>query len=314
MKTMKLHTLLNLAGVVIGLLTVATGARAAETVATARMVADVTYLTPDRAEKLDLYLPVPPTDGKLSPAVVWIHGGGWAGGVKTENRAKNICTTLADAGYVAVSVEYRLGDGAWPTNLHDCKNGVRFLRANAAKYGVDPERIAVAGGSAGGHLALMVGFTGDNPEFEPAGAATPYPGVSSRVRAVINMYGIANMVTRQEVATDGAPTGKLRTVGPARVFGASDPAAPVYRAASPVTHVTKASPPVLILHGDLDTTVDRDQSHELARVLAQHGVPHELVMVEGAGHTFDFQMWGKKPLSRDLRPVALAFLAKHLGR
>jgi acetyl esterase/lipase len=140
----------------------------------------------------------------------------------------------------------------------------------------------------------MVGFTGDNPEFEPTGAATPYPGVSSRVRAVINMYGIANMLTRQEVATDGTPTGKFRTAGPAKVFGASDPAAPVYRAASPVTHVTKATPPVLILHGNLDTTVDRDQSHELARVLAKHGVPHELVMVEGAGHTFDFQKWGKK--------------------
>lgn len=313
MKTMKLHSLLKFLVAGVGILMVVTAPGAAEKVATARMVADVTYLAPDRADKLDLYLPVPPAQGKLSPAVVWIHGGGWTGGVKTENRAKNICTTLADAGYVAVSVEYRLGDGAWPTNLHDCKNGVRFLRANAAKYGIDPERIAVAGGSAGGHLALMVGFTGDNPAFEPTGAATPYPGVSSRVRAVINMYGIANMLTRQEVATDGTPTGKFRTAGPAKVFGASDPAAPVYRIASPVTHVTKATPPVLILHGNLDTTVDRDQSHELARVLAKHGVPHELVMVEGAGHTFDFQTWNKKPLSRDLRPVALAFLAKHLG-
>lgn len=313
MKIMKLHSLLRSLVAGVGILIVATVVCAAEKVATARMVADVVYLAPDRAEKLDLYLPVPPANGKRSPAVVWIHGGGWSGGVKTENRAKNICTTLADAGYVAVSVEYRLGDGAWPTNLHDCKNGVRFLRANAAKYGIDPERIAVAGGSAGGHLALMVGFTGDNPEFEPTGAATPYPGVSSRVRAVINMYGIANMLTRQEVATDGTPTGKFRTVGPAKVFGASDPAAPVYRAASPVTHVTKDTPPVLILHGNLDTTVDRDQSHELARVLKQHGVPHELVMVEGAGHTFDFQKWGKKTLSRDLRPVALGFLAKHLG-
>jgi acetyl esterase/lipase len=310
---MKLHSLLKFLVAGVGILMVVTAPRAAEKVATARMVVDVTYLAPDRADKLDLYLPVPPAQGKLSPAVVWIHGGGWTGGVKTENRAKNICTTLADAGYVAVSVEYRLGDGAWPTNLHDCKNGVRFLRANAAKYGIDPERIAVAGGSAGGHLALMVGFTGDNPAFEPTGAATPYPGVSSRVRAVINMYGIANMLTRQEVATDGTPTGKFRTAGPAKVFGAIDPAAPVYRVASPVTHVTKATPPVLILHGNLDTTVDRDQSHELARVLAKHGVPHELVMVEGAGHTFDFQTWNKQPLSRDLRPVALAFLAKHLG-
>lgn len=278
-----------------------------------RVLADVTYLAPERAEKLDLYLPVPPAAGKLSPAVVWIHGGGWAGGVKSEGRAKEVCTTLAAAGYVAISIEYKLGDGAWPMNLHDCKNGVRFLRANAAKYGIDPARIAVAGGSAGGHLALMVGFTGDDPAFEPTGAATPYPGVSSRVRAVINMYGIANLLTRQEVTAEGVPTGKFRAAGPAKVFGTADPAAAVYRVASPVTHITKNSPPVLILHGQIDTTVDRDQSHELVGVLKKHSVAHELVMIEGAGHTFDFETWNKKPLSRDLRPVALAFLAKHLG-
>jgi acetyl esterase/lipase len=300
----------------ISILTVLVGinVRAVEApAAVPRVVPDVTYLAPERAEKLDLYLPVAPAAGKLAPAVVWIHGGGWAGGVKTENRAKNICATLAAAGYVAISVEYKLGDGAWPTNLHDCKNGVRFLRANAAKYGIDPARIAVAGGSAGGHLALMVGFTGDDPAFEPTGAATPYPGVSSRVRAVIDMYGIANLLTRQEVTAAGVPTGKFRAAGPVKVFGTADPAAAVYRAASPVTHITKNSPPVLILHGQIDTTVDRDQSHELVGVLKKHGVAHELVMIEGAGHTFDFETWNKKPLSRDLRPVALAFLAKHLG-
>ena len=290
-------------------------ARAAESVAAVpRMLPDLAYLAPDRAEKLDLYLPVAPAKGKLSPAVVWIHGGGWTGGVKTENRAKEICTTLAAAGYVAVSVDYKLGDGAWPTNLHDCKNAVRFLRAHAVKYQLDPDRIAVAGGSAGGHLALMVGFTGDQPEFEPAGAATPYPGVSSQVRAVIDLYGPVNLLTRQEVDEKGTPTGKFRPAGPAKVFGTDDPTAPVYRTASPVTHVTKNVPPVLILHGRIDTTVDRAQSEELAGVLQRHGVPHEIVMVEGAGHTFDFQTWNKKPLSRDLRPVALAFLAKHLGR
>lgn len=290
-----------------------TAARAAEPAAAPRMVADVTYLAPERPEKLDLYLPATPADGKLSPGFVWIHGGGWSGGVKTENRAKEICTTLAKAGYVAVSVEYKLGDGAWPTNLHDCKNAVRFLRANAATYHVDPDRIAVGGGSAGGHLALMVGFTGDKAGFEPTGTATPYPGVSSRVRAVLDLYGPTNLLTRQEVTADGTPTGKYRAAGPAKVFGSADPAAPVYRIASPVNHVTKDGPPVLILHGRIDTTVDRAQSEELARVLQQHGAVHEVVMVDGAGHTFDFEKWGKKTLSRDLRPVALAFLAKHLG-
>ena len=98
-----------------------------------RVLKDVTFLAPDRAEKLDVYLPAALPQGTLAPAVVWIHGGGWTGGTKNEARAAEICGTLAAAGYVAVSIDYRLGDGAWPTNLHDCKNAVRFLRAHAAE-------------------------------------------------------------------------------------------------------------------------------------------------------------------------------------
>ncbi|WP_414664694.1 alpha/beta fold hydrolase [Horticoccus sp. 23ND18S-11] len=305
----KAHSLLTLIAFV-SLAIAPSWAAAVETAV--RITRDVAYLAPDRTEKLDLFLPATPALGRLSPALVWIHGGGWTGGTKAEARAQNVCGIVAAAGYVAVNIDYRLGDGAWPTNLHDCKNAVRYLRAHAAELKLDPNRIAVAGGSAGGHLALMVGMTGDQPEFEPIGAASPYPGVSSRVQAVINMYGIANLLTRQEVADDGTPTGKLRAVGPVKVFGAGDPGAAVYRAASPVTHITRTSPPVLILHGMIDKTVDRAQAEELARVLQANGVPHQLVLVPGAGHTFDLKTWSKKPLSRDLQPVVLDFLAQHL--
>eukprot|EP01031_Cornospumella_fuschlensis_P012452 gene12452-15217_t len=92
---------------------------AAEPSAAGRVITEVVYLAPERAEKLDLYLPATPPEGKLSPALVWIHGGGWTGGTKNEARAKNVCGTLAAAGYVAVSIDYKLGAGAWPTNLHD---------------------------------------------------------------------------------------------------------------------------------------------------------------------------------------------------
>src|SRR5687767_114322 len=163
-----------------------------------RVTTDLSFLAAGRAEKLDLYLPETPPAGKLFPAVVWIHGGGWAGGTKNEARAKNICGILARAGYVAISVDYRLGEGAWPTNLFDCKNAVRFLRAHAAEYHLDPNRIAVAGGSAGGHLALMVALTTGREGLEPAGADTPYGGISSAVRCAINMYGITNLMTRQQ--------------------------------------------------------------------------------------------------------------------
>ncbi len=285
-------------------------ARAADSAV--RVERDVAFLAPDRAEKLDLYLPTPPASGKLSPALVWIHGGGWSGGTKNEARAKQICTMLAEAGYVALSIDYMLGKGAWPQNLLDCKNAVRFLRAHAAKHHVDPARIAVAGGSAGGHLALMVGFTAGLEELEPR---APYPNQSSAVRAVIDLYGPANLLTRQQVDAKGEPTATRRLMGNSlSYFGATSEDDPVLRFASPVTHITRRSPPVLILHGRADPTVDYPQSEELARALKERGVEHELILLEGVGHTFDFATWNKKPLPRDVRPVVLGFLARHLGR
>jgi acetyl esterase/lipase len=275
-----------------------------------RVLKDIAFLGSDRAEKLDVYLPAGETEGKRRPALVWIHGGGWTGGTKNEARAANVCGTAADAGYVAVSIDYRLGDGAWPTHLFDCKNAVRFLRANAAHYGVDPERIAVAGGSAGGHLALMVGLTTGKAGLEPE---APYPGISSAVRCVVNFYGIANQLTRQETAKDGTPTGKARTLAIAkRIFGASTDDAEVLRVASPVTHLSKSSPPILTFHGRADATVDYLQAEELDRVAKERGARHELRLIDGAGHTFDLQTWNKKPLPRDLRPEFLAFLREHL--
>eukprot|EP01034_Spumella_vulgaris_P012799 gene12799-16301_t len=150
----------------------------------------------------------------------------------------------------------------------------------------------------------MVGLTGDDPVFEPTGAATPYPGVSSSVRAIADFYGITNLLTRQKTDAKGKPTGELVDGGAAKVYGAtreSDPA--LWRKVSPVTHVEKNSPPVLILHGRADATVDYEQSVELAAALKQRGVPHELHLIDGIGHTFDLQTWNKKPLPQDLRPA-----------
>lgn len=278
-----------------------------------QVMKDLAYLAPDRAEKLDLYLPREPAPGKLSPAVVWIHGGGWAGGTKNEARAKNVCDTLAAAGYVAVSIDYRLGDHAWPTNLYDCKNAVRFLRANAAKYHVDPDRIAVAGGSAGGHLSLMVGLTAGKSGLEPEGAATPYPGGSSAVRCIINLYGITDLLTRQQTDAQGNPTATRKLLGSSlKYFGADSAEAEVLRIASPVTHVAKDSPPILTVHGRADTTVDYTQAEELDRVARERGARHELILLDHVGHTFDLQKWSKKPLPRDLRPVVLEFLQKNM--
>jgi len=256
---------------------------------------DVPYLGADRAEKADLYLPAT-QDGPGRPAVVIIHGGGWTGGDKGAKREINIGTTLANAGYVGMSINYRLqkkdGPPAWPGNLHDCKVAVRYLRAHAKELNVDPNNIGVIGGSAGGHLAAMVGLTGDDKALDPA---APYPGVSTRVNCVVDMYG--------PMADD-----KKRLERLVPIVGATFADKPeAFRAFCPLTHIDAKDPPVLILHGTADTTVEVADSERFAASLKQGGVTHQLVIIPGAPHTFDLQ-----PKQRDLRPLVLEFFAKHL--
>lgn len=269
---------------------------------------DVTYLPADRKEKLDLYLPAK-RDAKLRlPAVVIIHGGGWTGGDKAQAREFKIGTTLALAGYVCASVEYKKdGNDRWPTNLKDCKNAVRFLRANAAKYQVDERNVGVLGGSAGGHLALLVAYTTGVPELSPE---APYPGISDAVKVCVDLYGITDLATRQATETDGTPNGKLRGAGLFPDKRGENEAK--WQFASPVNHISKTSPPTLIVHGTADTTVDREQSVQLAKKLAEAGVEHELKLIPGIGHTFDFEQWQRKPLPEDLRPLVVKFLDQHL--
>jgi acetyl esterase/lipase len=306
-----MRRLLTAAVIALGFLAAAGSPAAAQDAAGVRVRPDVPYLAAGRRETLDLYLPAQGAALRAAPAIVMIHGGGWVGEDKAQPREQAICRALARAGYVCASVNYRLGDGAWPTNLYDCKNAVRFLRVHAADYGIDPGRLAVLGCSSGGHLALMVGFTAGDPGLEPPG---PYPGISSAVGAVVEMYGITDLLTRQETTPAGEPTGRPKDVNAPRVLGATRKADPaLWRLASPVTHITPASPPVLIIHGLADATVDYGQAQELDRKLTAQGVPHELILLPGVGHQFDFTTGHGKPLPRDLTPVVLNFLSRYLA-
>lgn len=257
---------------------------------------ELPYLAPDRKERLDLYLPTGRAPGTRSPGIVIIHGGGWTGGTKSAGRELNIGTTLARAGYVCISVDYRLEkEGRWPTNVHDCKNAVRYLRKNAARLGVDTEHLGAIGGSAGGHLALMLGVTDGVRELEPE---APYPGVSSRVQAVVNLYGITDV--------------RAWRSGNA-IFGAHpDPTPAELALASPITHLRRGIPPILTIHGDRDPTVDLSQAQLLETQMQQKKLDHQLIVVPGVGHTFDLQTWNKKPLPIDLRPIVTGFFDKHL--
>ncbi len=257
-----------------------------------RVEKNLAYLPAERKEKADLYLPA--DDGKKHPGVVIIHGGGWKGGIKDAGREINIGTTLATHGYVCLSIDYQLHDPAsptscWPQNLHDCKTAVRWLRANSERLHLDVDHIGVIGGSAGGHLASMVGVTGAETGLDPAG---PYGEQSCKVSCVVNMYGPGDLANWKDISA-------LRTTR------AKSPE--LYQQFSVLTHLDKADPPFLILHGTADKTVEVAQSKSLAAALQQHGIEHHLEIIEDAPHSFHLQ-----PKQKDLRPLVLAFFDKHL--
>jgi len=252
----------------------------------------VAYLPPERTEKADLYFPSTMPAKTGLPAVLIIHGGGWTGGERDASREINIASTLARNGYVAMSIDYVLATkekATWPQNLYDCKTAVRWLRKNADRLQIDPGRIGVIGGSAGGHLAAMVALTGPEDKLDPA---EPYGEFSCRVQCGVDLYGPAELPEYRDVVF----LGKTFAEAPE-----------LYRAASPTRYADKNDPPMLILHGTADKIVELKQSKILAEVLKKAGVESELVIVHGATHTFDLQ-----PKQRDLRPLVLGFFDKHL--
>ncbi len=253
---------------------------------------DIAYLAPERKETADLYLPVKRAAGVKSPAVVIIHGGGWTGGDKAAAREFNIGTTLALNGYVGLSINYVLaGEGkpTWPQNLHDCFTAVRWLRKNADRLQIDAEHIGVIGGSAGGHLAAMLGVLQAKDGLDPKG---PYGEFSCRVQCAVDLYGPSDLNRTRTLAMLG------KTL---------EEAPDLYRSASPITYVDKTDVPILILHGTADKTVPVLQSEIFADALKKAGVEHQLVIVKDAPHTFHLQ-----PKQQDLRPIVLAFFDRHL--
>ena len=262
---------------------------------------DVAYLAADRAEKADLYLPAAAIDkdraAKLTkrPGMIIIHGGGWTGGDKGAAREQNIGNTLASHGYVCMSINYLLqpkdGPRIWPRNLHDCKTAVRWLRANAQRFQLDVDHVGVIGGSAGGHLALMVGLTDKSSGLDPDG---PYGDQSCAVQAVIDLYG--------PIADTPKWTATLVAQEPAQ-------APELTRQVTPLSHVDAKDPPVMVMHGTADTTVDVRDSEVMFEALKKVSPEHKLVIVPGAPHTFHLQ-----PKQQDLRPVVLEFFDKHLKK
>jgi len=220
---------------------------------------------------LDIYSPK--EIKKPVPALIFIHGGGWKGGDKKSYSPYTIA--YAEKGYVAATILYRkVPKALFPAPVEDAKCAVRWMRANAKKYNVDPNKIAVLGGSAGGHLSMMVAYS-DDPKLEGNGG---HADQSSRVQAVVNLYGVPDM------------TGALAANSPECTGFIGKPQAEamdLYALASPITHITKDDPPTLSFHGTIDDLIPPAETENLHKKLEDAGVPNAYSIIEGWPHTMD---------------------------
>ncbi|SRR6266436_7901451 len=249
---------------------------------------------------LDLYCPEK-VSGPL-PVIVWIHGGGWNRGRKEQCPAVRI----VDEEYAVASIDYRLTEVApFPAQIEDCKAAVRWLRANAAKYNLDPNRIGVWGFSTGGHLAALLGTSGGVPELEGGGDNL---NVSSRVQAVCVVSGPGDLLQLYRDAT--GPSGaemnpKVKPALEALIGGPVEESKTRAMAASPISYISKDDPPFLIIQGENDPTVPVGLTQSFFAALKAAGVDATLNIAPGRGHG----VGGPK-----FDPVIKAFFDKHLRK
>ncbi|MDY3562488.1 alpha/beta hydrolase [Gemmata sp. JC673] len=254
----------------------------------------VEYANPD-GQHLRLNVARPKGAGPF-PCVLFIHGGGFRAGSREGYNGQIV--RLAERGYVAVTVSYRLAPKyPFPAAVHDTKAAVRWLRANAKTYGIDPDRIGVTGGSAGGHLAQFLAVTADVKEFEGDGGN---PTFSSAVRCVVNVYGPSDFTKSYGKSVDAAE------VLPLFLGGNLEKARPQHVRASPLYWVTPNAAPTLCVHGTEDKYVHVEQAEWLVERLKAAGVGAELLKLEGAGHGFK----GKD--AETAERATIAFFDKHL--
>ena len=235
----------------------------------------IVYSSPG-GEQLALNLARPKTDGKHLPAVLCIHGGGFRAGKRESYDA--LCVKLAGQGFVAATITYRLAPKhQFPAAVHDTKAAVRWLRANASKYNVHPEKIGVTGGSAGGHLAQFLGVTAHVPQFEGTGGNPDQP---SHVNCVVNVYGPSDFTQSYGKSVDAHEVlplwfgGNLEAERKKHIIG------------SPLYWVTPDAAPTLCIHGTEDKYVAHEQAVWMVDKLKAATVEADLLTLTGAGHGF----------------------------
>lgn len=249
----------------------------------------------ERSLTLDILHPDMPKGASL-PAIVWIHGGGWRGGSKNGGIQRVLQAVGRDGEFVIASVGYRLsGEAKWPAQIHDCKAAIRYLRANAAQYGIDGTQIGVWGSSAGGHLVSLLGTSGGVEELEGENGT---PGVKSNVQCVVDYCGPSDFLAFAAGASENAGSALQQLFG-----GPVADNKEAARLASPVTHVTKDDPPFLVVHGTKDGTVPLAQAELFYDALQGAGVDVLFVRMQGGGHGI-----GGEEINQRVR----AFFERHL--
>lgn len=264
----------------------------------------------NQQQQLDVYFPRDHTPGKSAalPAVLCIHGGAWRAGTRTDMAP--FASEFARSGYVAVTMSYRLFDSAkhpeniWPAQYDDAQQAVRWMRANREKLGILPDKIAAAGASAGGHLVALLGTTDTR-----SGGPKEYADQSSRVNAVINVFGPADL-TKDFTKYFIGPVSVQTLVDD--FIGNKLPAAESTKAkqeASPITHIDTKTVPFLIFHGDKDSIVPVEQSRQFHEALTKGGRDSTYVELKGEGHGLG------APGSMDkFRSSTQTFLERTLGK
>lgn len=242
---------------------------------TGKKIKDIKFTKKNEHDlKLDLYLP---EKTEKSALVVWIHGGGWQKGSKKDCKLN----WLTEHGYSVASISYRLSQVAkFPAQLHDCKGAIRWLRANSSKYGFETNDIIVAGSSAGGHLAALVGTTSGNERLEgEVGGNLTQP---SSVSAIIDYYGPTDFILRSK--TQPSRANEVGSVVYNLLGGGADKKVGLAKLASAAHHVTKDDPPLLIFHGDKDNTVLIDQSEAIIKAYKSKGLSVQMNVLPGKKH------------------------------
>ncbi len=261
---------------------------------------DIVYATvAGKQLAMDLYMPA---GVDHPPLIVWVHGGRWVLGDKSE-----VPMAFVAEGIATASPDFRQSDSArFPAMVHDIKAAIRFLRAKASEYGYRADRVAIGGTSSGAHLAALVGTTNGHPVLE--GTVGDHLEQSSDVHAILSYYGASNLAT---ILAQSTPQGlEVRVPSLEALLGAlPDQAHELARLASPVAHVNQSAPPLLLLHGDQDQQMPIDQSYELEAAYKSRGLDVHFDVLHGVVHGGESDFF-----SEERNAQAIAFLRRTVGQ